>query len=139
MCVDQADEGGLGFKDISTLNRRINEARNYVMLSSVTGHPSGFNGSTKAGYGTHQFGLSVNMEVLGDGGKYSGSILFFALSWITKLEMEIDSLFGRTRGITWVHLLSDALEVLAILDLKNQQISVCDFSRRMAMAYHHGL
>ncbi|KAL2246082.1 UNVERIFIED_CONTAM: hypothetical protein Sindi_2876400 [Sesamum indicum] len=32
---------------------------------SVTGHPSGSNGYTKTGYGTHQFGLSVNMEVLG--------------------------------------------------------------------------
>ena len=94
------------------------------MLSGVTGHPSGFNGFTKTDYEPHQFGLSVNMEVLGDGGKCSGSVLFFALSWITRLEMEIDSLFGRTRGITWVHLSSGSLKVLAILDLKNQQNSV---------------
>ncbi|KAL2223814.1 UNVERIFIED_CONTAM: hypothetical protein Sindi_3063900, partial [Sesamum indicum] len=61
------------------------------------------------------------MEVLGDGEKYSGYVLSFALSWITRLEMETDSLFGRTRGITWVHLSSDSLKVPAILDLKNQQ------------------
>ncbi|KAL2252874.1 UNVERIFIED_CONTAM: hypothetical protein Sindi_0082100 [Sesamum indicum] len=91
--------------------------------SGVTGHPYGFSGSTKTDYVRDRFGLSVNMEVLGDGEKYSGFVLSFALSWITRLEMETDSLFGRTRGITWVHLSSDSLKVLAILDLKNQQNS----------------
>ncbi|KAL2246355.1 UNVERIFIED_CONTAM: hypothetical protein Sindi_2903700 [Sesamum indicum] len=41
------------------------------------------------------------MEVLGDGGKYSGSVLFFVLSWITRLEMEVDSLFWQD---PWHHL-----------------------------------
>ncbi|KAL2224164.1 UNVERIFIED_CONTAM: hypothetical protein Sindi_2992100, partial [Sesamum indicum] len=89
--------------------------------SGVTGHPYGFSGSTKTDYVRDRFGLFVNMEVLGDGEKYSGYVLSFALSWITRLEMETDSLFGRTRGITWVHLSSDSLKVPAILDLKNQQ------------------
>ncbi|KAL2248034.1 UNVERIFIED_CONTAM: hypothetical protein Sindi_2655700, partial [Sesamum indicum] len=37
--------------------------------SGVTGHPYGFSGSTKTDYVRDRFGLSVNMEVLGDGEK----------------------------------------------------------------------
>ncbi|KAL2246076.1 UNVERIFIED_CONTAM: hypothetical protein Sindi_2875800 [Sesamum indicum] len=46
--------------------------------SGVTGHPYGFSGSTKTDYVRDRFGLFVNMEVLGDGEKYSGYVLSFA-------------------------------------------------------------
>ncbi|KAL2240793.1 UNVERIFIED_CONTAM: hypothetical protein Sindi_0720500 [Sesamum indicum] len=40
----------------------INEIEKRLKNFLWKGHPPGFNGFTKAGYGTHQFGLSVNME-----------------------------------------------------------------------------
>ncbi|KAL2252021.1 UNVERIFIED_CONTAM: hypothetical protein Sindi_2324400, partial [Sesamum indicum] len=103
------DEGGLGFKDISTLNRALMSKK---LCDVIQCDRTSIWVQWLYQDRLRERSIWTIREHGGswDGEKYSGYVLSFALSWITRLEMETDSLFGRTRGITWVHLSSDSLK-----------------------------
>ncbi|KAL2246403.1 UNVERIFIED_CONTAM: hypothetical protein Sindi_2908500 [Sesamum indicum] len=99
--MSAVEEGGLGFKDITTLNRAlmIKKLCDIIRCDRTSIWVEWY---IKAGYVTPVYGRSKNTEVLGVGGKSYNYGLFSALWWTIRSVMGDDFTYGRTLGILLV-------------------------------------